>query len=138
MEVCVGGPFYPGIEMTYISAKKETYKSPFRLADKFNAGDITCYMAMPWQADFYECNTHWWPAQRPDDVVPQSEYISVEQDYNVNALIISFTKNEPEADALANHVPWARGLRSNSDQIKVREGDIDMVHYWHELGFCNP
>jgi hypothetical protein len=29
-------------------------------------------MAVPWQADFYDCSQEgalaWWPAQRPDDV----------------------------------------------------------------------
>ena len=34
-------------------------------------------MAVPWQADFYECRTDgdfsWWPAQRPDDVFVAGE-----------------------------------------------------------------
>ena len=39
-------------------------------------------MALPWQADFYECSTHWWPAQRPDNVVPESEYLRALQTYD--------------------------------------------------------
>jgi hypothetical protein len=54
LESCVGGNFYPGIEM-----------------------------AVPWQADFYDCGydlpknavvtgRFWWPAHRPEDVFPES------------------------------------------------------------------
>ena len=32
-------------------------------------GDITPYMALPWQADFLECNETWWPIPRPDDLL---------------------------------------------------------------------
>lgn len=138
LEPCVGGPFYPGIEMTYIAAESKTYKSAFRIADSFSPGDITCYMAVPWQADFYECNTHWWPAQRPDDVVPLREYESVNADYSATATPTSYTANEPEADATGDHVPWARGLRTNPSSGSERPGDEDMVRYWHELGFVVP
>jgi len=138
LEPCVGGPFYPGIEMTYIAADKDTYKSAFRLADSFEAGDITCYMAMPWQADFYECNTHWWPAQRPDEVVPMQEYESVNESYSSQANTTPYTQQEPEADATGEHLPWARGLRTNPSTGSERPGDEDMVRYWHELGFVTP
>ncbi len=40
--------------------------------NSIEAGDITKQMAVPWQADFYDCSQEgelaWWPAQRPDDV----------------------------------------------------------------------
>ena len=42
----------------------------------FQPGDINAYMALPWQADFNECNTNWWPAQRPDIVIPKEVYVS--------------------------------------------------------------
>src|SRR5262249_54466659 len=72
LTACVGGPFYPGIEMTAISRAKSLYQSAFEIAGQIQPGDVTKWMAVPWQADFYECNTYWWPAQRPDAVV--SEY----------------------------------------------------------------
>src|SRR4051794_39661161 len=105
LEWCVGGPFYPGIEMTFIAYYRETFldisnnpsDKPYRYHcippsiidpverfnssreipmcrfcrinhDKYNPGDITAYLALPWQSDFFECNTHWWPVQRPDVV----------------------------------------------------------------------
>jgi hypothetical protein len=136
LEVCVGGPFYPGIEMTYISAYKSTYKSPFRLSDDFGPGDVTKYMAIPWQADFFECNTHWWPAQRPDDVVPEMEYMSVLNSWNNESKDDTYAKSDPFADALGDHVQWARGL--GKDIGSSHAGDDDMVKYWHELGFVVP
>jgi hypothetical protein len=76
LERTVGAPFYPGIEMTYIVRDPSIYAAPFRFADHLAPGDITRWMAMPWQADFFECNTFWWPAARPDDVVPASTYLA--------------------------------------------------------------
>jgi hypothetical protein len=77
LEHTVGAPFYPGIEMTYIVREPSLYAAPFRFADDLDAGDVTRWMATPWQADFFECNTFWWPSARPDDVVPSSTYLAV-------------------------------------------------------------
>jgi hypothetical protein len=53
------------------------YSEPFRLDQRsLQAGDVTKQMAVPWQADFSDCKQEgdlaWWPAQRPDDVFPES------------------------------------------------------------------
>jgi hypothetical protein len=77
LERCIGGPFYPGIEITYIAGDPTLYAEPFRFRDDLRAGDITRYMALPWQADYFECNTYWWPSARPDDVVPGETYLEV-------------------------------------------------------------
>jgi hypothetical protein len=69
LDACAGGAFFPGIEMTAIAHLEQAYAEAFRLSDKLEAGDVTKFMAVPWQADFFECNTHWWPAQRPDSVI---------------------------------------------------------------------
>ena len=76
-EACIGGPFFPGIEMTYTSRDPQLYIEPHRLRPDLQPGDVTKRMAVPWQADFYECRTRWWPAQRPDDVITQAEYETV-------------------------------------------------------------
>ena len=54
-----------------------SFSEPFRLDPRnLEAGDITKQMAVPWQADFYDCTQDgdlaWWPAQRPDDVFPEA------------------------------------------------------------------
>lgn len=73
LENCIGGPFYPGIEASWYLRDSYRYTEPFRLSHTLlSAGDITKQMALPWQADFFDCQQDdelaWWPAQRPDKV----------------------------------------------------------------------
>ena len=74
LEACVGGSFFPGIEGTYDIARIETYhlqsnlRREFRIDPAHPAGFLTEKMALPWQADFADCQNFWWPSQRPDDV----------------------------------------------------------------------
>ncbi len=72
LEDSIGVPFFPGIECGYVMARPETYDRPFRISRKLSAGDLTSGLAVPWQADFYECmsefETTWWPAARPNQV----------------------------------------------------------------------
>ena len=73
LENCIGGPFYPGIEASWYTRDHYDFLEPFRLSQTLiSAGDITKQMALPWQADFFDCQQEdplgWWPAQRPDDV----------------------------------------------------------------------
>ena len=78
LEACVGGPFYPGIEASWHLRDTFGFSEPFRLRQPgIDAGDVTKQMAVPWQADFNQCaqdgDYAWWPAQRPDDVIPEGE-----------------------------------------------------------------
>jgi hypothetical protein len=69
LEGAAGQGFCPGIEAGIIVLDKTLYTTPFDFRinhGSVNAGDITGLMAQPWQADFLECNTEWWPTQRPD------------------------------------------------------------------------
>jgi hypothetical protein len=71
----IGQTFFPGIEAGVIMLDKSIYTSPFDFrfdGSKIGAGDITAMMALPWQADFFDCSTNWWPSQRPNLVTPQS------------------------------------------------------------------
>jgi len=71
LEACVGAAFFPGIEASQIMRDKSTYdsKRPYRISTKLKPGALTEIMAVPWQADFRECSTNWWPAQRPNEVL---------------------------------------------------------------------
>src|SRR5262249_37396455 len=73
LEAGQGGAFFPGIEITSILRFASFYSEAFRVSDDYSAGDITRWMALPWQADFFECRDHWWPTIRPDDVIPAEE-----------------------------------------------------------------
>ncbi|HEX8161469.1 MAG TPA: LodA/GoxA family CTQ-dependent oxidase [Pyrinomonadaceae bacterium] len=123
LEFCVGESTYPGIEMTYISHDPATWSAPCRINQSFRPGDITRHMALPWQADFAECKDHWWPAQRPDDVVPEAEYADLLKTYDPQ-------RDGPLAEVVASPVPWARGIAAESPQL-----DNDMVEAWKDFGF---
>lgn len=129
LQPCAGGPFYPGIEMTFISLEPDTWRAPYRVNAEWVAGDITKWMAVPWQADFFECMFHWWPAQRPDDVLPEEEYTKLLSTWDAAAPPDQPT-GSPFAAAAAARVPWARGLPTVAP-----DGDNAMVRYWNELGF---
>lgn len=73
LETCVGSPFFPGIETSFLTRDTYAYIEPFRLdGTKLKAGDLTKQCAVPWQADFDACQSGgpllWWPSARPDDV----------------------------------------------------------------------
>jgi hypothetical protein len=74
LEACVGGPFFPGIEVSSMMLDATTYdrKRPFRINTQLEPGALTARMAIPWQADFHDCGNEgsadWWPGQRPTDV----------------------------------------------------------------------
>jgi hypothetical protein len=93
LENCVGGPFFPGIEVSWLIREADLYASAFRLkAPGVSLGALTLgpgffsqQMALPWQADFYDCHKEdhtpkgsdplvymWWTAQRPDDIRPDA------------------------------------------------------------------
>jgi hypothetical protein len=72
---CVGAAFYPGIEAggdptkpiidpgNYVGAA-----DPLRLNAVPKPGDMSQYMALPWQGDFTWCSDLWWPVPRPNYV----------------------------------------------------------------------
>jgi hypothetical protein len=74
LEACVGGPFFPGIEVSRVMLDETTYdpQRPFRINANLPPGTLTATMAVPWQADFHLCSIEtgadWWPGQRPNQV----------------------------------------------------------------------
>jgi L-Lysine epsilon oxidase N-terminal/L-lysine epsilon oxidase C-terminal domain len=78
LQACVGGAFFPGIEAGRRLRDRSLYiaNEPFRLShEALKAGEVTECMALPWQADFFDCTWEdgtgkgWWPTHRPDDVL---------------------------------------------------------------------
>jgi len=71
LEGTLGQGFFPGIEAGILMQNHMIYTTPFDYRidpSVISPGDLTALMAVPWQADFYECKRAWWPAQRPDKV----------------------------------------------------------------------
>jgi hypothetical protein len=147
LETCVGGPFFPGIEVSWLVRRSELYVEPFRLdvpsvplaeagtpkplgALSFAAGFFSQQMAQPWQADFYDCHKEeregadqhlyyymWWTAQRPDDTYA------------------------PGSEA---QTPWVRHLISPGSDLSVDELETtnerfkQMVENWSKLPYILP
>ena len=146
LEPCVGGAFHPGIEMSWIATKPELYADAFRInSATYGPGDISKYMALPWQADFYACSNNWWPAARPDDVIPEADFDESDKAW--------LPGQPPVAEGLEGRVRWDRGLgvttlfrrpwnnpaeAVDDPRDSERRGCDDMVRYWSELGFVVP
>lgn len=127
LEPCIGAPFYPGIEITYICEDPALWIGLGRLDWRtLQPGDVTRYMALPWQADFSECNHRWWPATRPDEIVSQEQYEAVLKLYDRKL-------DGPLAGALATRVEWSRGIPQTSPDL-----DNAMVAHWADFGFVVP
>ncbi|MEZ4434652.1 MAG: LodA/GoxA family CTQ-dependent oxidase [bacterium] len=135
LENCVGGAFSPGIEMTWISREPRIYRAPFRIRHRavdgkqglslgldldrgLEPGDVTRYMAVPWQADFNECSSQpidgrflwWWPAQRP-----------------------LYVREPADPEKV---VAWAGTFENqNAPDYLAFADDIEMVHRWKDQGF---
>jgi hypothetical protein len=107
MERCSGGAFYPGIEMTSIVRQKKLFSEAFRIDSRLNQpGDLSKHMACPWQSDFYACNTWWWPAQRPDEAVHESELAELANQFPTER------SGGNLASLLFKRRPWARGVNT--------------------------
>ena len=150
LDNCVGGAFSPGIEMGWICRNPAIYAAPFRIhvrepnqgplslgfdpAKGMEPGDVTRYMAVPWQADFNECSSNpigdrilwWWPAQRPEYVyldVPKPKQLAV----------------APVTPPDIHTGPQVAWLGVDFDQLNPAyvqfADDLDMVTYWQDLGF---
>ncbi len=149
LENCVGGAFSPGIEMPWVMCNPAIYDEPFRLRHRWpipdplslgfeptiglEPGDITRYMALPWQADFNECSSQpvqgrvmwWWPAQRPAFVYLPDDGTS--------------TASSPTrglADGLGPQLPWIGSDHDqNAPDFAAFADNLEMLRDWHKLGF---
>jgi hypothetical protein len=145
LENCVGGAFSPGIETTWISRDPAIYAEPFRIRPKLPApeglslgldlaaglepGDLTRYMALPWQADFNECATQtiqgramwWWPAQRPASV-----YMATDAGAGGGQV----------PGALGPQLPWIGSEANPLARYHLAFLDnVEMLRSWDKLGF---
>ncbi|SFM00215.1 LodA/GoxA family CTQ-dependent oxidase [Nitrosomonas communis] len=109
-------------------------------------GDLTKYMAVPWQADFNECTTNpnnityadWnnlYPGSENDQRLKREEKVwntlwwPAHRPLQSNELI-GFSNGEP----VTTWTTWSRGIQ------QTHAGDLKMVSEWWKLGFIirNP
>ncbi|MBG6077809.1 LodA/GoxA family CTQ-dependent oxidase [Polaromonas sp. CG_9.11] len=126
LDRCCGGAFYPGIEVTSIVRDPKLYIEAFRFDHSvLEPGDVTKYMALPWQADFFECQGSWWPAQRPDDVIHEDSFKKMFDEFEkTGTLAGTFEK------ALGERLLWTRGV---GDASPRPGGDFLMSQVFPEV-----
>lgn len=151
---CVGGPLCPGIEVTWSLYSPEIYAAPYQIRhapllpdqplatdrnetatnEGCQPGDLTKRMAIPWQADFFQCTVqyvnftdphvnkadgvpkpptyyaYWWPPQSPWNVLPGPMNPLDQAAAGVPAALPSI---------------YSRGINSFGEMIQA----------WHYLGF---
>jgi hypothetical protein len=115
LEASVGAGRFPGIEAGQVMLEPGTYEParPFRVNQNKRPGALTAHMAVPWQADFRDCEFQedigmdWWPGQRPCDV------------YRL-------------VNGEVTRVPWVPQTQAWTAKGKSRQA---MQKHWFELGF---
>lgn len=141
LDFCLGGPFHPGCEMTWPMRHITLYRAPFRIRPRSaqmperdygdildpkqidwdgdsspifasGPGDITRWMAVPWQTDTASCRAGYqpaydpylpsfWPARVPNHVLSAADY----------ALVMDTAKpREERLAAFYRRSSWTRRL----------------------------
>lgn len=128
LENCMGGAFFPGIEVSWQIRNAALFTEPFRIGHdavsqyltpsgtiegtKIGPGHFSRQMAVPWQADFNDCRNEgtyaWWPSARPTDVLPSK----------------TATRREV----------WARPT-TRFEGRNTTSTHEDMVKHWYKFGF---
>jgi hypothetical protein len=135
---CMGGPFHPGCEMTWPMRHGSMYREALRLRERApddgeadygdtltaakaldpygplsrsGPGDVTRWMAIPWQTDTASCRSGYdppdnfipsfWPSRVPNDVFTEGQYRTVTD-----------PRKDPDVreTAFRSRVRWLRGF----------------------------
>ena len=169
LDETLGGPFHPGCEFTWPMRHPQMYSTPYRIKrrtvpesdlgtelttylclkeggvlDGSIAGDLTRWMAVPWQTDTASCLSAYipfsgeylptfWPARVPNDVLPQENYLTI---MNPKASIAEKEK----AFSVSARLKWLRGI-IYSDQNPAQKlstnrtpGLLKFIKDWWKLG----
>jgi hypothetical protein len=163
LHFCIGGPFHPGCEMTWPMRHISLYRDKFRLQRRpaglpepdygevltpdialadggplsaSGPGDLTRWMAVPWQADTASCRAGYgldfpekdvlipafWPSRVPNTVLSEDSYRVV------------IDRNKPDLErweAFFHRDQWAAPLDLSSSYVAQINRMID---HFHELG----
>lgn len=156
----LGGAFCPGGELTWIMLNPAIYSRAYRisqaqyqagalslpkaaggspsadLADGLEPGDLTKYLALPWQADFTQCTEQSIDIsyERWNNIYPGSTGDPAQQEFANNVpwwpvhrpIVVFFL---PPAAKSPVQVYWGSGIPEND------AGGLRMATAWSELGF---
>lgn len=158
LHFCLADAFHPGCEMTWPMRHATLYSKPFRIRARPEAeveadygpslnqkivmqpggplyaqgpGDISRWMALPWQGDTAFCRSGYeptydpylptfWPARVPNQVLTEEAY----------QIVMNTALPHEQRIAAYNHRPaWTRGLPAEPVAAM-----IDMVAHFHDMG----
>ncbi len=153
VENSVGGPFFPGIDCSWMVRRPELYAAPFRVKHSgvafpdtarlpIGPGFFSQQMALPWQADFFQCKKQffppehvkydgdgmyhmWWCAHRPDDVYANKG------DFQM----VSWTRELEKVAELDSQSPEIKASASEDTSAFEIAMYIQMQQNWPRLGF---
>ena len=163
LHFCMGGPFHPGCEMTWPMRRLSMYRAPFRLRERpasstepdygefltqatviaddgplsaSGPGDITKWMAVPWQTDTASCRAGYpgtefpddsfiptfWPSRVPNTVLSEASYNTV------------IDTNKPLDERIAAFYDRGLWYQSLGPKRPYLEQITRMVDHFDELG----
>jgi L-Lysine epsilon oxidase N-terminal/L-lysine epsilon oxidase C-terminal domain len=163
LHFCMGGPFHPGCEMTWPMRIVSMYRAPFRLRQRpitdkepdygefltqatilstdgplsaSGPGDVSKWMAVPWQTDTASCRAGYpgtefpadtfiptfWPSRVPNTVLSERSYKTV---------IDSSLPLDVRTAAFYQRPNWLRSLGLNRPYV---EQITHMIDHFGELG----
>jgi hypothetical protein len=170
LDETLGGPFHPGCEFTWPMRHAMMYSAPFRIKHRPDApfnygaqldwqtalapggpldgsspGDITRWMAVPWQTDTSSCLSGYsevmgqyiptfWPARVPNDVL-------TEQDFD--ALSKPGLSETEKLDIFSRREKWLRGIIYLYDYppTTIPNKTVGVNHFikeWPKVGIVLP
>ncbi|MGW0712870.1 LodA/GoxA family CTQ-dependent oxidase [Streptomyces sp. NPDC002643] len=166
LENCAADAFHPGCEVTWPMRHKTMYSEPFRILhrttqerdygdhledkDVFSKdgplhaqgpGDLTRWMAAPWQCDTASCRSGYqsvnglgpryspylptfWPAQMPNQVLKAADFDIVND---------TGQSDETRRQAFERRAVWLRGLRGGTYDQQRRQ----MIDDWYKFGIVH-
>ena len=173
LEETLGGPFHPGCEFTWPMRHPMMYQSkrPFRIKrrrtakdnfgkyltskkalsiggplDGSSAGDITRWMAVPWQSDTSSCLSAYrayggeylptfWPARVPNDVLTEKDYRTLQSGSKPVEKKIQAFSPDSRKKWLRGFIYDYQGNFLNGDSIADRlPGVTHFTEKWYEAG----
>ena len=171
---CLGGPFHPGCEMTWPMRTSTVYSSPFRIRPRapgqpepdygdvltpevavspygplfaHGPGDLTRWLAVPWQADAASCRSGYepnydpylptfWPARVPNHVLSDADYrVLIDKNHDRETRLQAFDTRSNWPRFLAgvgldqtNQMIWDFGKMGVLEKREVPGDDPDLPH----------
>lgn len=173
MIYCLGGPFHPGCEMTWPMRHSSMYMEPFRIKLRQDPepdygpeltptivasldgplngslpGDITRWMAVPWQTDTASCRSGYeqnyapylptfWPATVPNSVLSEEDYkAAIDPDLPIEVRVAAYHQRVNWYRILGNPKLPHNGFYFNqpiSKRLETKQVN-HMVKHWPLMG----